>query len=625
MYEVYCDSLLMHSNTIENLKLIKPKISLEDNKTGSFTFTIYPEHPYYSAIKKLASIVTVYQDDYLLFRGRVLNEEMGFYNEKQIACEGELAFLLDSIQRPYDYTGSITGFLTQLINNHNAQVDAPKQFTLGNVTVTDPNNTIVRSDINYTKTWEVIDKKLIDLLGGHIIVRHQNGVNYIDYLTDYTTISNQKIEFAKNLLDMKRKRKGQDIITALIPVGAKIKDSEGKETNERLTIKSVNNGLDYITDQDAAAKYGLIFGTNTWNDVTIASNLLTKGKAYLGSLVDTIDTIELSAADLAGVEQNISSFHLGTYVRVTSNPHGIDQNFRVTKLQIDLVNPASNKLTLGGNIKTLTGNMTQVFDVKDGKDGKNGTNGKDGKDAAIQSDAPPTDTSMLWLDTSLNPPLLKRYAPEYQLLVAEPSDWTSNYTSYFTFDSETGTYSAVTGNTAPEWEEDTYYQHTEWITVNDTTQAFYVIEKNLSAEISKSETNIMSRVSEDYYLKDETDSLISSVSTTVEQNKNSVDILFDQYSADLEDLAKGTDTKFEEIKKYIRFINGKILLGEVGNELELQIANDRISFLQSNSEVAYFSNNKLYVTDGEYTNSLVLGQFAFLPRSNGNLSFKKLV
>lgn len=521
--------------------------------------------------------------------------------------------------------------MTQLINNHNAQVDAPKQFTLGNVTVTDPNNTIVRSDINYTKTWEVIDKKLIDLLGGHIIVRHQNGVNYIDYLTDYTTISNQKIEFAKNLLDMKRKRKGQDIITAVIPVGAKIKDSEGKETNERLTIKSVNNGLDYITDQDAVAKYGLIFGTNTWNDVTIASNLLTKGKAYLGSLVDAIDTIELSAADLAGVEQNISSFHLGTYVRVTSNPHGIDQNFRVTKLQIDLVNPASNKLTLGGNIKTLTGNMTQVFDVKDGKDGKdgkngkNGTNGKDGKDAAIQSDAPPTDTSMLWLDTSVNPPLLKRYAPEYQLLVAEPSDWASNYTSYFTFDSETGIYSAVTGNTAPEWEEDTYYQYAEWITVNDTTQAFYMMGKNTSAEISKSETNIMSRVSEEYYLKDETDSLISSVSTTVEQNKNSVDILFNQYSADLEDLAKGTDTKFEEIKKYIRFINGKILLGEVGNELELQIANDRISFLQSNSEVAYFSNNKLYVTDGEYTNSLTLGQFAFLPRDNGNLSFKKLV
>ena len=135
----------------------------------------------------------------------------------------------------------------------------------------------------------------------------------------------------------------------------------------------------------------------------------------------------------------------------------------------------------------------------------------------------------------------------------------------------------------------------------------------------------MSKVPEEYYLKDETDSLISSVSTTVEQNKNSVEILFNQYAADLEALAKGTDANFEEFRKYIRFVEGKILLGEVGNELELQIANNRISFLQSNTEVAYFSNNKLYVTDGEYTNSLRLGQFAFLPRDNGNLSFKKLV
>lgn len=276
-------------------------------------------------------------------------------------------------------------------------------------------------------------------------------------------------------------------------------------------------------------------------------------------------------------------------------------------------------------IKYDISSFSDIVDAIHGKDGKDGKDGKNGKDAAIQSDTPPTDTSMLWLDTSLNPPLLKRYAPKYQLLVAEPSDWAFNYTTYFTFDSNTGAYSAITGTTTPAWAEDTYYQHVEWATVNDTTQAFYLMEKNVSSEISKSETNIMSKVSEEYYLKDETDSLISSVSTTVEQNKNSVEILFNQYAADLEALANGTDANFEEIRKYIRFVEGKILLGEVGNELELQIANNRISFLQSNTEVAYFSNNKLYVTDGEYTNSLRLGQFAFLPRDNGNLSFKKLV
>lgn len=94
MYEVYCDSFLLYSSTIENLKLIKLKVSLEDNKTGSFTFTIYPDHPYFDVIRKLTSIITVYQDNYLLFRGRVLNEEIGFHNEKSITCEGELAFFI---------------------------------------------------------------------------------------------------------------------------------------------------------------------------------------------------------------------------------------------------------------------------------------------------------------------------------------------------------------------------------------------------------------------------------------------------------------------------------------------------------------------------------------------------
>ena len=86
----------------------------------------------------------------------------------------------------------------------------------------------------------------------------------------------------------------------------------------------------------------------------------------------------------------------------------------------------------------------------------------------------------------------------------------------------------------------------------------------------------------------------------------------------------GADAKFEEIQKYIRFVDGNIVLGEEGNTLTLRIENDRISFLDSGLEVAYLSNSKLYVTDGEFLNSLQLGNFAFIPRENGNLSFKKL-
>lgn len=319
MYQVYCDSFLLYDDRLENLKIFEPKVDLEVNKTGSFTFAIYPDHPYFNQIKKLKSIITVYQDDFLLFRGRILNDEIGFYNEKQIECEGELAFLLDSIIRPYEFSGSIEEFLQMLLDAHNAQVDAAHQFTVGNVTVTDPNNTITRSSVDYEKTLDVINKSLIDLLGGYIKIRVDGSVRYIDYVEDLSTISSQSVEFAKNLLNLKRIGKGEDIATALIPLGAKVQDSEGNETDERLTIKSVNDGLDYIYDQAAVNQYGWIFASNTWDDVTLASNLLTKGKAYLAEIVNEPEILELSAADLATVDSSVTSFHIGTYLNAAIN------------------------------------------------------------------------------------------------------------------------------------------------------------------------------------------------------------------------------------------------------------------------------------------------------------------
>ena len=129
---------------------------------------------------------------------------------------------------------------------------------------------------------------------------------------------------------------------------------------------------------------------------------------------------------------------------------------------------------------------------------------------------------------------------------------------------------------------------------------------------------------EEVYLKGDTDALIEGISTQVTQTAEDVEIRFTEMNQNIGDVAAGTDAKFEEISKYIRFEDGNIILGESGNTLTLRIENDRISFLDSGLEVAYFSNNKLYVTDGEFLHSLQLGNFAFMPRENGNLSFTKL-
>lgn len=372
MYRVYCDKHLLYHTRMGSLMIHNPSLELEVNKTGSFVFTVQHDHPYYDTIRKLKSIITVYQDDFLLFRGRALNEEVGWHNEKTVSCEGELAFLIDSIQRPYDFTGSITDFLQMMIANHNAQVDAEKQFTLGKVTVTDPNDYIVRSDIEYTSTWDVIQKKLLDLLGGYIIVRHEDGKHYLDYLSSITVLSPQKITFGKNLLDLKRVRKGEDIATVIIPLGAKLKDAEDKETDKRLTIESVNGGLDYVQDADAVTQFGRIVKTVIFDDVTEAQNLLTKGNAHLADSVKQMESIELTAADLAATGQDITSFHIATMVDAESDPHGLKQRFLVSKLSLKLLEPGANKMTLGGVIKTFTQqNSTPVIiPPKDGRDGQ---------------------------------------------------------------------------------------------------------------------------------------------------------------------------------------------------------------------------------------------------------------
>ena len=531
MYRVYCDYYLLYHSKLENLKIFNPTLEQESNKTGSFNFTIYSDHPYYNIIKKLKSIITVYQNDYLLFRGRVLDEEVGWHNEKTIICEGDIAFLLDSVLRPFSFSGTAAEFIAYVLNLHNAQVDENKHFQAGNITV---EGYIVHDAADYATTKETLERAVLEPLGGYLQTRFVDGVAYLDYLSEINLLSPQTIQFGKNLIDLKRVRQGAEIATVIIPLGAKQKDEEGKDTEQRLTISSVNDGVDFIQDSDAISQFGIIVKTVIFDDISDAAELKSRGQAHLADSVNLWETIELTAADLATVDKDITSFHLGTQVRVISKPHGINQLFTVSKLSINLLDAGANKIALGKVTEGISEAVKGVADVQ--------------------------------------------------------------------------------GSIIREVEK----------TAQKASEAVYNVEQNLLASIQVSEENIQATVAENYYLKDDTDALISSVSTSVEQTKDSFEIQFNQFSADLQAVATGTDAEFEEIRKYIRFVDGKILLGEVGNELELQIANDRISFLQDGAEVAYFSNRKLYVTDTQILHSLQLGNFAFMPRANRNLSFKRI-
>lgn len=344
MYQVRCDNYVIYDLRDDDLKIISPKLTTELGKTGTFDFTIPPQNTNYDKIKKLKSIITIYQDGEEIWRGRVLNDKLDFYNRKQVECEGELAFLLDTIQRPFEFQGTPKELFQKFINSHNSEVEEQKRFKIRNVTVTDTNDYINRENSSYATTWDSINDKLVETNGGYLETGPlENGERYIDYISEYTQINSQTIEFGKNLLDITQYAKGEDIKTAIIPIG-----------KDKLNIASINNNKDYIYNETAVNLFGWIFDTVEYNDITLAENLLKKGTEYLENVINEKLTIELTAVDLHYLNCDISKFRKGDWVRVISKPHSLDKLFQVTKLSISLDNPKSSKLTLGQTFSTLT-------------------------------------------------------------------------------------------------------------------------------------------------------------------------------------------------------------------------------------------------------------------------------
>jgi phage minor structural protein len=365
MYKIFADGVLIYDSTIEDYKLGKGVISLETNKSGSFVFSIYPDHFYYDKFIKLKTVITVYKSNKIVFRGRILNDTTDYRNNKVITCEGELGFLQDSIIRPFSYSGTPAELFKKFITEHNSQVDEFKRFKIGTVTVVDPNNYIGRSNSEYESTLNNLNSRLIeDSLGGYFYITHgENGteeIPTINYLADFTKVSSQRVEFGSNLKNYTKTVKADDICTAIIPLGAEVDDENDETENPKLTIASVNNGKDFVYSVEGVALYGWIFKVVAWDDVTDPSTLKSKAEEYVSTAVNQNITLEINTIDLHLLDPDIESFNLCDYIRVTSVPHNFDATLLCNKQTIDILKPENDTLTLGHTYTTFTESTNKV-------------------------------------------------------------------------------------------------------------------------------------------------------------------------------------------------------------------------------------------------------------------------
>lgn len=360
MYTIYVDGNLLFSSAAcdEEHIILSPRLSLDVSSAGSLTFVLPPGNALYNSIHRLKSIITVKQDDEIIFRGRVLDDEKDFYNQKDVYCEGDRSFLLDSLCAPYAYSGTALGLFQKLINEHNAQVDSEKQFAIGRVTAVSSSETLEVENVAYYETLKEFEEKLLDVYGGYLMTRTEGGVTYVDWLLKSGDTSSQVIEFSVNLLDIKDKVDASDVFTVLIPLGASNLGEDG-EYSEPVNIASVNNGLKYIQDDEAVARYGKIWRTKTWNYEEDPAKLKAKGLEYMKTGI-ALQTLTLQAIDMHFINGSAKAIRNGSYVRILSNPHGLDITMNCTKMDIDLLNPENTPYTFGEPPRTLTENVVKA-------------------------------------------------------------------------------------------------------------------------------------------------------------------------------------------------------------------------------------------------------------------------
>lgn len=533
MIKAYADDRLVYDSRLSNYALLELRATVSTEKGGMATITLPPGHPVYNGFTSYKTVVTVYRDETLLFRGRALYPSDDFYNQRTITCEGERCFLRDGVMRPYLYQDEPALIFEDIINVYNEQVDEFKRFKVGTVTVTDANNYVRLESGTAESCADTIDK-LLERCGGYIVfTTNTEGERVINWYASLSYTCDQAIEFGENLLDFARSGANTDLATVIIPYGA-----EDEETGERVDITSIEpNGLDYVQDDEAIALRGRIVKPVYWDDVTEPQNLITKARQYLAEKKLFISSLELTAVDLSYLDKSIDSFRVGDLVQVKSKPHNVDDTFLLTTRTYDFLAPENDTVVLGKELTSLVG-----ADVAGDRKNQEG---------------------VLKVEHNIK--------KDYQLNVA---------------------------------------------------QAIQEATLTLTTLIEQTSQSIRTEVAEQYVTGDGLESLISS---QVEQLSDSITFRFNQ----IQSVVDGNDAEMREqldrLEKYVRIENGDVVIGEVGNAITLRCENDRISFLDGGAEVAYLSNKKLFVVDGQFLSSLQIGNFKWVSRSNGNVALIKVV
>lgn len=173
VYAVYADGRLLYSSVLQDpsYALTELKCTTPIGEEGSAEFTILPTHHLYYEIHRMRTRIKIYEDDQIIFSGRVVEATAEMDLQMRVTCEGDFALFLDSVFGPFKQTSTVRGLMEAVIANHNSQVDDWKQFALGDITITGADSSISFDITGYSDSKSVLTGQLTDVYGGYFQTR----------------------------------------------------------------------------------------------------------------------------------------------------------------------------------------------------------------------------------------------------------------------------------------------------------------------------------------------------------------------------------------------------------------------------------------------------------------------
>lgn len=151
------------------------------------------------------------------------------------------------------------------------------------------------------------------------------------------------------------------------------------------------------------------------------------------------------------------------------------------------------------------------------------------------------------------------------------------------------------------------------------------------SEILQTVSDITLTVSNQEITLDELGQTTTTLQSQLEQTSEDFTFRLTESTQQLQEGVNQNADDLEEYKNlietYIRFSAEGITIGKNGSPFSAVLGTEKLSFLQDGTEVAYISNNKLYITNAEVLDRFTVGNpssgyFDWIPRANGNLGMK---